>query len=536
MKFLYVIAVFATVSISIASTSIISEVAKRKTWYKLLNFDESKQVSRIINPSFFLSPIGNIDPEAELEATLAYIEKESLDTPETKRFACLFPARKRFLEKDLNVSVRLKCPSLEEWFERLSMESVSFIFSSQYMGNPASIMGHSFLRFDGKRRTNLLGTALSFVAKSDPNDGSLSYIFKGLFGGYPGIYQLDAFYPKNHLYGSIENRDLWEYKLNLSPRETMFIFEHALELSRSGQEDYYFLDRNCSYVLLELISLSRENLHLAKEGDRLFITPQQSIKILSRYNLIKEEIFKPSMRRKASAHYDALDGNQKNIFKLILQGKVKTDDVKDSMTFSALTSFLTMKKISADFSMQEEQVLHEASNARSYFSIDRKVSDNLYFENKNRGPLYGHDLMQSHIGIATSDKTSGLQIGFRVAGHALDDLPIGLLPNTQIVFLDTVLRIEEIHTRPMIRLRQLSLIDIKSLPAFTLVNNQVSWTTQLALFPTLGSQCVDCRATRAAGAIGYSSKISERVQVFSLVGLNIDFFKPKNNLELRTGP
>lgn len=240
----------------------VPDLSTNKTWLRLLHFDEGHGRSRIVNPHFFLSPQGSTDPRAELDASIHLIRSESSTTPENERFACRFPARKRFLEKHLGPFPRVRCPSLEEVLKRSPPDSISLVFSSQFLGNPASVMGHTFLRFEGDGRSPLLGLTFSFYAKTDRSDNPFAYAYKGLFGGYAGVFEFGKFYRKSHLYGSVENRDLWDYKLRFNREERLFLIEHAHELSTNGQMNYYFLDRNCSLILMEFLEVARENLVL----------------------------------------------------------------------------------------------------------------------------------------------------------------------------------------------------------------------------------------------------------------------------------
>ena len=72
------------------------------------------------------------------------------------------------------------------------------------------------------------------------------------------------YYRKVREYNDIESRDIWEYKLKLSEEEVSRVLLHLWEMQRA-EFDYYFLDENCSYQLLSLLDVAREDLHLTKE-------------------------------------------------------------------------------------------------------------------------------------------------------------------------------------------------------------------------------------------------------------------------------
>jgi hypothetical protein len=109
-------------------------------------------------PGFFLAPHGKTDPEAELEATLRgfFSDREAapagppLSDPSLEHPQCRFPARFAWLAAALPIDLsRLPprdCPRFEAFWKKVSARSVTLVFSSYYLNNPASAFGHTFLR------------------------------------------------------------------------------------------------------------------------------------------------------------------------------------------------------------------------------------------------------------------------------------------------------------------------------------------------------------------------------------------------------
>ena len=134
------------------------------------------------------------------------------------------------------------------------------VFPAAYLNSPSSMFGHTLLRIDQadvtSNNTALLSYALNFGAYIEGMDNSILYAWKGLMGGYPGMFALVPYREKLAEYSRLENRDLWEYKLNLTPEETGRMVEHVWEL-KQVRFDYYFFDENCSFRLLELMEIAR---------------------------------------------------------------------------------------------------------------------------------------------------------------------------------------------------------------------------------------------------------------------------------------
>ena len=83
----------------------------------------------------------------------------------------------------------------------------------------------------------------------------LTFAIQGLIGGYPGTFSVLPYYIKVREYSNLENRDLWEYELNLSPEEIEIFVDHLWELG-STYFAYYYLSENCSYHVLGLLEAS----------------------------------------------------------------------------------------------------------------------------------------------------------------------------------------------------------------------------------------------------------------------------------------
>lgn len=524
MRLLFAVIVFSLTAPAHTKTLI--------TWKRLLHFDHIEQKSRISNPDFFISPKGHINAKAELEASLLKIRSESHTTPLEERFSCRFPARKKFLESYYKEFIQ-DCPPLEEEVKAKTPESLVFVFTAQFLGNPASTMGHSFLRFDLPKKEKLLSLAFSYFAKTNPKDNSLMYAIRGLFGGYTGIYELDQFYPKSELYGSRENRDLWEYELLLTNEQKTFLLMHAIELTRYSARPYNFLDRNCSYLILEFLDVAEESFDLAGDSDGFFVAPIETLRVLKKAKLLGTMSLRPSLRRKTEESYSHLTKDEKVLVKRILENKLMPE-TQSTKVLSTATEILTLRNLSHEKSDTEKIVFDRSSYALAK-RLPEHDSDEIIKE-KISDPLSGHDLLQFQSGFASTKDTSSLQLGFRPAAHALEDSPKGHLPNNQLIFLETTFRFENKNNKLMPRLRKLTFVDIKSFPNFSPVNNQNAWELKIGVIPTIGSQCGDCRALRGLGSWGLSQNITKDSLGYILGGGVFDAFNIGSFPQVGLGP
>lgn len=235
-------------------------------WLRLVHYEvdgdsPSGWRSAIHSDGFFLAgPAGMTDPRAELAATLAALAQPPGDDPD-QHPQCRFPARRQWLAERLGPTPVLpvrRCPQFEQWTRGASVASVSIVFATGYLGNPASYYGHALLKLNYARdagRTRLQDASVNFGAILTGNDDPLSYMLKGVFGGYEGGFSDVQYHFHEHNYGENELRDLWEYRLDLPADAVALIVGHAWEVL--GQRyDYYFFRKNCAFRMAEIVQVA----------------------------------------------------------------------------------------------------------------------------------------------------------------------------------------------------------------------------------------------------------------------------------------
>ncbi|MBD2860123.1 DUF4105 domain-containing protein [Spongiibacter sp. KMU-158] len=189
-------------------------IAQSRAWQTLLHMPRSGGPSYIRDPRFFLAENGSVDPFAELQATLAAFKEQ----PE---LACFYPARRQFLQQAglMSGTAEPVCEEFDSWRSKLDVQRMVLVLASSYLNSPSSMYGHTFLRLDpaGERSASpYLSYALNFGARIPAGENGLLYAYKGIFGGYPGVFSLQPYYEKIQEYTRLENRDMWEYELDLN--------------------------------------------------------------------------------------------------------------------------------------------------------------------------------------------------------------------------------------------------------------------------------------------------------------------------------
>lgn len=195
------------------------------------------------------------------------------------------------------------------------------MLATGYLGNPASYYGHTFLKFDhAESRSNLQDTTVNYGAIVDTPDDPVTYILKGIFGGYDGGFSDIAYHFHRTQYGENELRDLWEYRLNLTPQQALTVAAHAWEVL--GQRyDYYFFRRNCAYRMAEIVEVL-DGVELIPKN-RPWTLPQATIQLAARATkpdgqpLVQTVNHEPSRQQRFYNSHDVLDAQTRTVLKRV---------------------------------------------------------------------------------------------------------------------------------------------------------------------------------------------------------------------------
>jgi Domain of unknown function (DUF4105) len=470
----------------------------------LMGFTESEADG----PNFFLSPSGKANPGSELDATLrGFFATVPADAKDIQHPICQFPARYRFLDQALHFDParmpKPACPRYEEFLGRVNAESLSFVFSSYYLNNPASVFGHTFVRIvkrsalptssvggapapaiDADRR-ELLDYSIEFSATVDTAN-ALVYGVKGIFGLFPGTFRNTPYYFKVRQYNDYESRDLYEYELNLTPDEISAFLAHLWELG-STYFDYFYISENCSYHLLGALEAIRPDLDLLSHMHWPVI-PADTIKALyANTGLVKSIRFRPSLRRQFLERLSHLDDRQKSLVaELVYKPTTPLGDVKDARAIAVLDAAQDLmdirhaKALTHDVNSEPARMKQTLLERRAEITMP---SDPLSVGTPWRSmPQLGHDSRRVGAGYSaersrTGEDAMGVTLEARLALHDLADPTLGYPDLSQLEFLPTRARIrtdKDVDTKRF-ELQSISLVRIVSLTGQDRFDRKLSW-------------------------------------------------------------
>lgn len=427
-------------------------------------------------PGFFLSAEGKHSPRAELLAALA-----ALGSPERRRdFACRFPARYEWLRTRLGQAgadaLDEDCPQLASWFAAFPGRRISIHFASSYLESPSSTFGHTFLKVYQSSPSDLLSPTINYAARTDAREGDLAFVYKGLFGGFPGVADELPFYRRLRTYTEIEGRDVHEYALTLDPDEVRRLLLHTWEI-KDGVFDYYFIRENCAYRTLSLIDVARPEAHLLAPFTAATV-PVDTIRALRSAGMLGAHRIWPSLPKQVRGLEAQVPAQDADAAGRLARGRA------DSEAFAALpparrAAILQLAyeygAVLIDRDEGERLGRKETLGAIARARLGLDTPEPLASRAAAADPEDGHDGALLGVGLRRVDGGNGLALEYAAFQHTLTDPLPGYEPHAEI----SVLHPELDAVRGHIRLRRLDwLVTQSTIPSSTLFSPR-AWRLEL---------------------------------------------------------
>ena len=504
----------------------LQQLANDPFWISLGHYETAKLGgwrSYINDKKFFLAADGAEHPDAELAATVqALYAPASLGQQHAQ---CVYPARTRWLQAQLKLDdlPAVDCSEFKQWFKDVSPHSAVMIFPAAYLNSPSSMFGHTLLRIDQadvqSDNTALLSYAINFGAYIEGSDNSILYAWKGLMGGYPGLFALVPYQEKLSEYRSLENRDLWEYRLNLTQVETERMVEHVWELKQI-QFDYFFFDENCSYRLLELLQVARPGLKLTEQFP-LTAIPTDTVKAVKDAGLVEKIDYRPSRERELLSRAEPLsDAEQQWVLNISADQKQL-----QAPAFMALPRDRQTLIIDAAYRLERYRANgqeRDPARAQRSFELLRAINRNpapeLSIERPGL-PEDGHESRTWQAGIGTRGDRAFGEYGLRMAYHDLNDNAESFPLGAQIEILQMKLRQYEGNQW---QLQQLDLATIRSLTPRNELLQPWSWQVTGGLERVPGKHDDETLVSHVNGGAGGTWQLGEDVLGFALGTVRVE--------------
>lgn len=461
------------------------KLSQTKAWLNLLHYEKTLfggYRGEVEGEAFYLSKDGKYDPAAELEENIRIFSDQSMSQvqfgPIKQPLLCAFPARVILLEKMLSTRFqKTPCLDYEQWFRGLAAETVSLVYSASYPKNPASMFGHTLLKIDShKSAGNLLGYGANYSASIPVGESKVKFAILGLLGGYSGRFEFSPYYQKVNEYAVSENRDLWEYKLPLSPDEVHFLIAHLWELYGVDRFQYYFLNRNCSYQLLKVIDAVKPEWRLAR-GFWFYAMPSETLKRLPHLARTSEAITRrPSLRNSMLTRFQLLSQVQINKVLDAYDTRAESNLDFNLFEYEALIALTKYRLEQSDGDTRVKRYLNSILLGRS--KLGPGAPQNSQTGDFEDHPDRSHGPMRTSVRRAFGSTAQDLfWLKYTFFSHDLLNRTAGFRPFTEVQVLGLEARVGQ-ENKP-VQISEVTAIRMKSYADFNQIDRETSWQMSL---------------------------------------------------------
>ncbi|MCB9096921.1 DUF4105 domain-containing protein [Arcobacter aquimarinus] len=434
-------------------------------WAKLLHFRDG--ISEIDSDNFFISKDGKKDLKKELFETIQSLQNGQ------NNVLCRFPLRVEWLKQNIpsleKTIVNYSCEELDKYISILDAKYVTMVFPTAHINSPASMYGHTFLRLSSNNQTPLISNAINYAAVTNETNGFL-FAYKGLFGHYEGRYSILPYYEKIKEYNNLEQRDIWEYDLDLNQEEINRLVLHTFEL-KDSYSDYFFFKENCSYNILWLLEIARPSLDLVSNFDFKTV-PLDSIKILQNYDLIKNTNFRYSSMGKMKHILNEKIENKEYLKEFVNEDEPLNESLstKDKISYLDFKiSYLQYQR--ANNKYEKNEYLKKYLQLLKQRSSFKEVSN--YEIETPFDPLYSHDSARISFFY---DSNESFELSAKPVYNDIYDISDGYLQGAFIDFFELNLKKQKDKD---LKLDRFTLLKIKSLAPRDMFFKPISWGIDL---------------------------------------------------------
>ena len=511
------------------STAKLSEFAQSATWLNAMYYVRRGPGydSLVVNDDYFIAKsAGRKDPLGELDATLSLF-RQVLPVGNAHP-QCQFPFRYKILRQRFALAEPIRCPSFNDWIESYAPTGLSLAYASQFIANPSSAFGHSFLVATSDKQVEGLWLTYNYAGAIPENANAIAYAWGGLTGWYNGDFSIMPFHQRLFQYGNIENRDLWLYPIRLSADELDLSLRRLWELVHRAKFTYYFLDENCAGALLRafaaIIPEARNRDHKP-----LYVHPIEIIKVLDRLGRIGPPRLIPSEFAVLKNRVTRLTPEEKMTFKTALAHPEKTTTFHDSAEADAIMEYTAYVTRENEGELPDEFRALERSTyiQRAKFGLAPEIS--FPFSVEERAPHLAHDSMAADFGGSIVNDHWAVNFGYRLSLHGLLDTGTGFLDFSSFEFF----KISVSANDRAIWLKELVLTNVDNFQPLWLVAPKGSWRVNLRFKENLlGAAPVD-QYFEALLSYGAGFQIGHHL-VYSMLASSINLGQdlPQSHFEL----
>lgn len=487
------------------------EIYKLPVWSALLHSENGH--ANISDPKFLLSH-NNFSLAAELKQTIDFLYRGDPSN------VCRFPARYYWLRQNLDIPELLLdfCPEVLEFRHKAPIDEISIVFASERVSQPASMLGHAFLKLSGKNdRGTEVSHAITFY--TDINTYNLpKLLFDSVVIGKLGYFALSPYDEMQRRYVDEEQRNLWEYRLLLNDFQIELTQLHLLELKYT-KLTYFFQKYNCATLLNFVVSLTGKSM----PDNAWWLTPKDLIKNAKHAGLINStRIITPSRWLfRALATQVPLQA-QRAIRQQIIQGKVDNNFFQSGNE----TSFIQLELARAynQYAYHTDELNNGVwtGNEEAISKIKgHSFTDMQLGSNDTNNPINTPEDRQISLSTQNDNGEQSLMLTMLPVSHTLLDDNRGYAAESSLQLFSTSLKAPLYGGQ--LSLDRLVFFDMESLMPYDEFTGGKSSRFHIAIEPQKNAQLENSQAFTASGALGVANRVVPDVDLFSFLGGGVGY-------------
>ena len=415
------------------------------------------------DPSFYISE-DPTDTIKEIESTKKLILG---DEKSYHKFKCRFPARTLWLAHYLDKIETPNfsdCPQLNTFIQQVPASRIELVYASENLMSPSSFMGHSFIKLSNQDGS--IAHSVSFFTNVEGINVP-KIMFDSLVLGKEGYFVVSPFEESLRYYLDVEDRNIYEYEINISDFEKSLLKLHLWEL-KDTKIDYFFHNQNCANITLNLIAIAQPKIMRYRNN---WLSPLDVVQLSYEFDLIKSSQITPSLEWRLRTYGSNLTSlSSSEIKKMLLSGNLGflfnglafEDQYVTWLYARSLNEYLQINSsIGESTFLSNESNLAKLENSFSHLSID--MSD---FKNPvNRKPD-----SQFSVGYRTTFNSGALLLEWLPASHLINDDNRNAFSESSLELMHITTRIE----RESIKLEKLTIYAIESLLPYEIISGGFS--------------------------------------------------------------
>lgn len=468
----------------VAAADEIETFANSEIWLRSLFYVKSGEHwrSRVTTNGFFAAgERGKTDPTLELQTDIEIFRKGPHGETGPEAPQCRFAYRYKLLKDRFHLPEWPECAELTAWLDKYKPTGISIVYASQYMANPSSAFGHSFLITTSKQQVEALWQTFNYAAAMPDGISAFKYAWGGITGWYTGDFSNMPFYQRLYFYGNVENRDLWIYPIRLSEAQVDLMIRMLWDMVNNAKFYYFFLDENCAGELMRTFAAVFPEIpfdgHLPA-----YVHPVEVIRFLDHYGKVGEPSLMPSQFSELRQKYLKLSSVERSHFREAVDHPdrdVKLDNIPLAEAIMEYTNY--QYRANAGQTPAEYEGLEKRAYIQRAHLGQSHEAPVLPADVSIRAPHLAHDSMSADIGSSIVNGQGTMDLSWRAALHSALDPDAGFMKNSTFEFLKLTMSTDF----KRFWLKDFTLINLENFQTLWLEIPKPSWKVNLHIIENL---------------------------------------------------